>query len=343
MKRLLPFVVLSAACAAGWLLDPRALLACFLAAWWFWAGTLIGGLANVWLHTLTGGAWGEAIRAPLLDAARRVPLACLLFLPLLLGVELLYPWAAPGAKAHWPDVFSAPAFKTWWLTPGFFIARALACLALWALLSWLARRPRLARSTGFAAFALAAYCISVSLAAFDWLMSLQPEWYSSVFGWLAAAGQMLCGMALALLLVDRAAARRVLPDLGNLLMMYVLVWTYLAYVQFLIIWAADLPHEISWFLRRGSAGWIAVAWLLLAGHFAVPLLILLSRRAKTAPRLLGLLAGGLLAAQLLDCWWTIVPGAGMLTRHWLWLAPVLALALGAVLVPGVMWKEGARG
>lgn len=318
---------------AGWLLDPRALLACWLAACWFWAGTLMGGLANVWLHNLTGGAWGETIRAPLLHAARRVPLACLLFLPLLAGVALLYPWAAPGGTAAWHETLSAPAFKTFWLARPFFTLRALACLALWSALSWLARRPTLARSQAFSAFALLAYGFSVSVAAFDWIMSLQPEWYSSVFGWLAASGQMLSGLALALGLVNREASRKVLPDLGNLLMMYVLVWTYLAYVQFLIIWAADLPHEIAWYLRRSSPGWIAVAWTLLAGHFAAPLLILLSRRAKRAPGLLGALAWGVLGAHLLDCWWLVVPGAGSLSRHWLWMAPALALALGALLLP----------
>jgi hypothetical protein len=159
-------------------------------------------------------------------------------------------------------------------------------------------------------------------------MSLQPEWYSSVFGWLAGTGQMLTGLALAVLLIDRGAARKRLPDLGNLLMMYVLTWAYLAYVQFLIIWAADLPREISWYLRRGAPGWQAVAWVLVVGHFAGPLCILLSRYAKSAPALMGVLAGALLAAHLLDCWWLVLPSVPHLTRHWLWLAPLVACGVG---------------
>lgn len=318
---------------AGWLADARALLACWLAAWWCCAGILMGGLANVWLHNLTGGAWGEAIRTPLLHAGRRVPLACLLLLPLLAGVELLYPWAAPGGTAHWHELFSQPDFKLWWLSRGFFTLRALAYLALWSLLSWLARRPALARSQGFSALALLAYGVSVSLAALDWIMSLQPEWRSSVFGWLAGAGQMLGGLALAIAVIDRDARRKVLPDLGNLLLMYVMMWAYLAYVQYLIIWAADLPHEIAWYLRRRTPGWTAVAWTLAALHFAAPFLILLSRRAKRAPRMLGLLALGLLAAHLLDCWWLVVPGAALPSLHWLWMAPLLALGMGMLLLP----------
>ncbi|WP_211172368.1 hypothetical protein [Massilia forsythiae] len=319
--------------AAGWLVDARALLACWLAAWWWCAGILMGGLANVWLHNLTGGAWGEAIRAPLLHAGRRVPLACLLLLPLLAGVELLYPWAAPGGTAHWRELLSAPDFKLWWLSRGFFTVRALGYLALWSLLSWLARRPALARSQGFAALALLAYGVSVSFAALDWIMSLQPEWRSSVFGWLAGSGQMLAGMALAIVLIDRERCRKALPDLGNLLLMYVLLWAYMAYVQYLIIWGADLPNEIAWYVRRRTPLWTAVAWTLAAFHFAAPLLILLSRRAKRAPRLLGLLALGLLAAHLLDCWWLVLPGAAPLSLHWLWMAPLLALGMGALLLP----------
>jgi hypothetical protein len=161
-------------------------------------------------------------------------------------------------------------------------------------------------------------------------MSLQPEWYSSVFGWLAGTGQMLTGLALGVLLIDRGAARARLPDLGNLLMMYVMTWAYLAYVQFLIIWAADLPHEISWYLRRGAHGWQLVAWVLVVGHFAGPLCILLSRHAKRAPGLLGVLAGALLAAHLLDCWWLVLPSVEHLTRHWLWLAPLVAAGFGVL-------------
>jgi hypothetical protein len=306
---------------AGWRLDPRALLASYLAAWWFVAGALLGGLANVWLHQLTGGAWGETIRGPLLRAARWLPLACLLFLPVLLGAPLLYPWQHGVAGA--PDA----AFRLAWLSPVFFTVRSVVYLLLWSGLAVVETRAR-TRSPARAAACLLLYGFSVSLAAVDWIMSLQPEWYSSVFGWLAGTGQMLTGLALAVLLIDRGAARARLPDLGNLLMMYVLTWAYLAYVQFLIIWAADLPHEISWYLRRGAPGWQAVAWVLVVGHFAGPLCILLSRHAKRAPAWLAVLAGMLLAAHLLDCWWLVLPSVAHLTRHALWLAPLVAAGFG---------------
>ena len=322
-KLALPALVLVAAALAGWRLDLRALLACYLAAWWFVTGALLGGLANVWLHQLTGGAWGETIRGPLLRAARWLPLVCLLFLPVLLGAPLLYPWqhGVPGE----PDA----AFRHVWLSPVSFTVRSVGYLLLWSVLAIVETRAR-DRSAARAAVCLLAYGFSVSLAAVDWIMSLQPEWYSSVFGWLAGTGQMLTGLALAVLLIDRNARRAELPDLGNLLMMYVMTWGYLAYVQFLIIWAADLPHEIAWYLRRGAPGWQAVAWVLVAGHFAGPLCILLSRHAKAAPALMGVLAGALLAAHLLDCWWLVLPSVPFVTHHWLWLAPLVAAGFGSL-------------
>ncbi|CAH0260141.1 hypothetical protein SRABI118_03196 [Massilia sp. Bi118] len=296
-------LLILAVAGMAWRPDLRALLAGYLALWWFGIGVLLGGLANVWLHQLTGGAWGETIRPPLLRAARWLPLACLLFLPVLLGMRLLYPWA--GGQVPEP----ATDFRRWWFDPVFFIVRSVLYLAIWSLLAWIETRAR-SRSAARAAACLLAYGFSVSLAAADWIMSLQPEWYSSVFGWLAATGQMLAGLALAVLLIDREAARQRLPDLGNLLMMYVLTWAYLAYVQFLIIWAADLPREIAWYLRRDTPAWHAVAWGLLALHGAGPLIILLSRHAKQAPRVLGALAVVLLAAHVLDCWWLVLPSVG---------------------------------
>jgi hypothetical protein len=348
MTRLLLLAGAAALCLLGWLVDPRAFLASYLAAWWFWTGALLGGLANVWLHNLTDGAWGEAIRVPILRRARLIPLACVLFLPVLLGMDTLYPWAADAGAgmARWSGDFSAPHFKNLWLSGPFFIGRSIGYLAVWSLLAWLATRPSLQRSRAMAAVGLLAYAFTVSLAAVDWIMSLQPEWYSSVFGWLAASGQMLSGLALAVVLLDREAARKVLPDLGNLLLMYVMTWAYLAYVQFLIIWAENLPHEIAWYLRRTAVGWKAVAWVLVVSHFAAPLLILLSRRAKRAPALVGALASALLAAHLLDCWWLVMPSAGALSLHWLWMAPLLAVAAGvagmAAPTPPIPGEEGAH-
>jgi hypothetical protein len=330
MKRWLPAAAAVVLGIGLWLFDARAFAGCYLSLWWLVIGALMGGLANLWLHNLTGGRWGEPLRGPLLANARWVPLAALAFVPVLFALPLLYPWAAQAARgvARFAGELSAPGFKNLWLMPGFFIGRSVVYLVLWSALAWLARRPGRARSKGMAAAGLLLWMFSLGVASVDWIGSLQPVWSSSVFGWVAGVGQMLVGMALAILLVDRVAAIGVLPDLANLLLMYVMTWAYLVYVQFLIIWAGNLPHEITWYVQRSTPGWLAVAWGLAVLHCALPIAILLTRRAKLAPMLMALLAGIILAAHLLDSWWQVLPALAAPWWHWLVVAPGTALAAG---------------
>jgi hypothetical protein len=161
------------------------------------------------------------------------------------------------------------------------------------------------------------------------VMSLMPLWYSTAFPPLAVTGQMLGGFAGGALAaaVEAKAPRPVFRDLGNLLLMYVLVWAYLAFTQYLIIWAENLPHEIGWYIARLQTSWYWAGWLLVLFHFFVPLLVLLSRDAKEAPRMLGALAGGLLVLHLIDVWWVIVPSVRPHSVHVFWIAPLAAAAL----------------
>lgn len=318
------------------------LLGAWLTVWFFWIGTLLGALANVWLHNLTGGAWGEAIRADLLRLARQLPLVSLLALPLGFGVDALYPWAAHAGQGalRWQGQLAAPEFKGAWLTPAFFLARAAVYLLVWNALGWLSQKPALARSQQFSALALIVYGFSGGLAAVDWIMSLAPAWYSSVFGWLAEIGQVLAGMAFAVAVTMRrraCAEAQTCRDLGNLLLTYVLTWAYLAFSQFLIIWAEDLPNEIHWYVVRRSGPWPAVAWLLALGLFFAPVVLLMSRRFKQAPALLGGLAGTLLFLQLVDTAWLVLPSIGVAPARWIWALPLAAAV--ALLFARVAWLQ----
>jgi hypothetical protein len=328
------------ACVLGWQADRQALLAAWLAAWWCCMGVLMGGLVQVWLHTLTGGAWGEAIRAPLLAVARHAWLVALLFLPVLLGMHQLYPWTHGVSGARWPGELSAPAFKEAWLQPAAFAVRSVLWLALWCALAALSRRPRLSRSAPFAAAALIVYCASASLAAVDWIMSLTPLWYSSVFGLLVLVAQALGGMAFSILLVlrGRAGQAMVLPDLGNLLLAWVMSWAYLAFMQFLVIWAEDLPHEIVWYTARAAGAWPLVAWLLALLLFALPALLLLFRGAKRAPHMMQAIAALVLAMSLVDAWWLVLPSVPGGQGDWWWAAPLGAAAVLTALVLPVHWR-----
>lgn len=325
--------VLLLACLPGWWLDRVAFLAAWLVGWCFCAGLVLGGLANVWIHTLTGGGWGEPIRAPLLQLGRALPALAVLFLPILAGVADLYPWA--GAGWEWTGERSALAFKYAWLQPAPFVLRAAVVLLVWNGLARASRSPAFARSPGFAAAALILYGFTVSIAAVDWIMSLMPLWYSSIFGLVVGVGQMLAGLALGAMVSCRAeslADVRARRDLGNLLLAYVLTWGYLAFSQFLIIWSENLPHEIVWYVVRRGDGWLVLGAVVALLQFALPLLLLLFRSVKASPRGLAAVALGLLVAYLLDLCWLILPSVAdrFTTPHLFWLLPVVTVGLAAI-------------
>ena len=288
----------------------------YLFAWLLFLGLALGSMANLMLHNLTGGPWGEAVRGPFVAGTKLVPLAALLGIPVLVGMRQLDPITESG-----------------WFAPGFFALRTIGYLLAWTLLSWFFRNKR-----SWSAVGLIVYVFTVSLAAVDWIASLVPEWRSSGFGLVVATGQMLGAMALAVAfagLRGRAAPQQ-LHDLGNLLLMYVMGWAYLAYTQFLIIWAENLPHEISWYLPRLQTGWRWLGLLLVACQFAAPFAILLSREAKRSPGILGGVALALLAAHVANVYWLVAPSVRPAGFSIAWGDP-LALA-GLALLWWLAWR-----
>lgn len=326
-------IVLIALALPGWWIDPRVFFASWLAAWWYVTGLALGAMANLWMHRLTGGRWGEVLRPAGLLAARRMPLALLLFLPLAAGLSLLYPWAAD--RQGWAHELARPAFAATWLQPGFFWARMAAYAALW----WWLTQPASLSGKGRAAASLALYLLSGTLAAVDLLMSLVPGWFSTAFGLVVLAGQALGGAALTTLwlalraprtLAAAPAPRQPPParDLGNLLLMWLMVWAYLAFMEFLIIWAENLPHEIAWYVPRVQTGWAAAGLALVLLQLMLPLLALLQRRLKDRPSRLAWIAGGLLLTQGLNSAWLVLPSVAPHSLLGWWLVPLLALGMG---------------
>jgi hypothetical protein len=285
-------------------------MSAYLVAFLFCLGLSLGALANLMLHEITGGRWGAALRLPWMAAARLVPLNAALFVPLLFGLSGLYPWMRPGGD----ELVTA---KSWWLNTPFFLIRAALYFAVWSLLAWrwlaIAKRapelrpPALRR---LSALGLIVYGLTVSLAAVDWIMSLMPQWYSTGFGLLIGTSQMLSAMALgvaACAYVRDAPPPSTFLDFGNLLLTYVMTWAYLAFTQFLIVWAEDLPNEIAWYVPRLQTSWRWLALTVVVLQFALPFAVLLSRSIKRNPRPLGGLAVTLLVAQLLFVCYLVFP------------------------------------
>lgn len=302
---------------------PRQALASFLFAFLYFTGLAVGSLALAMVHPLAGnGAWGYFIRPQLLAAARTLPLMALLVIPVLLGLHVLYPWAHADALAH--DALLRK--QSWYLEPTFFVLRSVGYFVLWlGLLALFVRGVRdRARLPRIAAPGLIVFALTTLLASTDWIASLLPHWHSTTFGMLVATGWMLAAAALAVLAAlgtgDAANSEtpRLLQDLGNLLLMFVLGWSYLTFMQYLTIWIADLPGENTWYIARTLTSWRWLAWFLIAFHFLVPFVTLLFLHAKRSRVWLGAIAGMLLVANLSDAWWLVAPNfhPDGLTVHW---------------------------
>ncbi len=254
-----------AICLVGLFLNPAQFIRSYLPAYMLVLGVTLGCLALGMVHQVSGGAWGVVIRRLIGAAARTLPALTLLFLPIVCGMRALYPWTHPEVVAH----DEALQWKQPYLNVPFFILRAAIYFAAWNGISYVLNRwaveqdqtgdPRYARKMQLvSAGGLVAYGLTITFASFDWMMSLEPHWFSTIYGVLVMGGQGLAGMAFAIVVLERLSRRPPLRDLvtsshfhdlGNLLLAFVMLWTYFSFSQFLIIWSGNLPEEAEWYLR----------------------------------------------------------------------------------------------
>jgi hypothetical protein len=314
----------------------------YLLAYVFWLEISLGCLGMVMLHHLVGGRWSALIRRLMETGAMTLPLMLLLFAPLLFGLTTLYPWTNAENIAH-SALLQA---KTSYLNSPFFIGRAALYFVVWLALAYFLNRWSLeqdrtgeahlaTRMSRLSALGLILYMLTATFAAFDWLMSLEPEWFSSIYGLLFIARQGLAALALAIIglwfLSKSNGANsdwtQAFNDLGNLLLGFVMIWAYFSFSQFLIIWSANIPEEAIWYYHRSQGGWLYVGMFLIAFHFAIPFFLLLSRQAKRKAQILGALASLIFFTRLVDLYWLIAP-AFFPGVHIHWLDLVILIAIG---------------
>jgi hypothetical protein len=308
---------------AGIFVDPFQFYRSYLWSYVFCLGIASGAMAWLMLQYLSGGAWGVVIRRPAEAAARTFPLLALMFVPILIGIPNLYEWAHADIvqKDH------ILQHKALYLNVPFFIGRAVLYFAGWSLIAfllnkWSAREDAEGGETPHRRMAtvsapgLVFWALTVTFMSIDWLLSLNPHWFSTIFGLLFIAGQGLSSMAFLIALMVALSTRapmnavlthRHLHDLGKFLLALTMVWAYFSYSQFLIIWAGNLPEEIPWYLARMSGGWGYVGLLLVVGHFALPFALLLSRDIKRNFRLLRGVAIFILCMRIVDLYWVVAP------------------------------------
>jgi hypothetical protein len=295
----------------------------YLFAYVFIVSLPLGCLGFLMLHHLTGGPWGLPIRRILEASTRTLWISAVLFLPILIGLSHTFPWTKPGVI---PDD-AVNHFKRVYLQPGFFITRYIIYFAIWVIIAhflnkWSAQQERTAdvglmyKMTALSGPGLVIWSLTVGAAAVDWVMSLEPKWYSTIWGMLFMVIMALAGFTFSLVVLRTLSNDEPLKDcvrskdyndLGSLVLTFTLLWTYMAFSQFLIIWSGNLKDEIPWYLIRARGPWGGVAVVLLLFHFFLPFFVLLQRRVKRRLSTLSVVAAWMLALSLVDIYWLVVP------------------------------------
>lgn len=363
----------------GLLASPGQFYRSYLVAYLFWSGLALGCLVLALLYHLSGGAWGAVLLRCLEAGAWTIAPMAILFLPLLFGLNYLYPWTHAEAVAADPVL----QHKSAYLNIPFFVARAAVYFASWIALTFFATRwslkldqtpdPALDRRLRrFSAGGLLLAGLTITFASVDWIMSLEPRWYSSVYGMMVAMGHVLAAFAFAVLVaigLARLGARSgvsgprltlseagpkqegrselaealtpaLLNDFGSLLLAFVMLWAYLAFSQYLIIWSGNLPEETPWYLRRQRGGWEWVTLALIGLSFVLPSLLLLSRELKRSPRALALVAALLVSIRFVEVLWLVAPAFDPPLLFIGWMDFVLPAGMGGLWLAAFLWRLG---
>jgi len=327
-RSLIVGVVFSVIAVVLALRSPAEFYRAYLLSYMDWLGVALGSMAIIMIRHLTGGGWGVVIRRLQGAAMRTLPLLALLFIPVIIGMKSLYIWARPlelvedkHLREHLEDITRT------YLTHSGFVYRAIFYFVIWNLISFLLSKwskegdsPSAPDNTNkFKAVAgpgLILYGGTVSFAAIDWVMSLDPSWISTIFGLAILIGQVLAAMCFAVVIESILVKYKPMSDMlkpdfvhdhGKWMLAFIMVWAYFNFSQWLIIWAGNLPTEITYYLRRLNGGWGYVGLFIVIFHFAVPFALLLSRSFKRNIHKLAWLAAWMLIMRYVDLFWTIEP------------------------------------
>lgn len=323
----------------------------------FWGGIAIGSLGVLLLQYLTGGAWGVVIRRIVEAGSRTLPLVALMFIPLAIGVYThnIYEWT------HMEPTDHAIKARGIYLLPWSWIARTAIYFAVFGFMAYLLNkwgaeqdatqtveesRRVLEKASRFSGPTMVFFCLTVTFAVVDWIMTLDPHWFSTIWGLLFVAGWGLSCfcfvVAILTYLIDKAPMNAVLGsrhfhDLGKLMLALVMVWAYFNFSQFLIIWAGNIPEETGWFLTRMKGGWGYMGVALILFHFAFPYLLLLKQDLKRRAHLLTAIALFILFMRLVDMFYQIGPthrvdprGLAQGAFYISWMDIVAPIAIGGI-------------
>jgi hypothetical protein len=356
-KALLVGIAATLLAITGFILDREQSLRSYLFAYLYWTGMALGCMAILLLHHTVGGKWGMVIRRMCEAGARTLPFMIVLLIPVLLSIPTLYVWARPEA-AQDANIQSKAAY----LNAPFFILRAIFYFLVWTfyaqrLSKWSSDQDAtgderlIGKMHRMSAPGLVVFVFVSTFAFIDWIMSLEPHWFSTIYGAMFLVGQVLESFAFMIALVIVLSRRSPLKDyvtkqhlhdLGNMMFAFMVLWAYLSFSQFLIIWAGNLPEEIPWYLRRLKGGWGWVALTLVVFHFATPFVLLLMRGIKRqADRLLKVCLL-MIAIRLVDVYWVVEPSFYNQQLRLHWMDFVTPVAVGGLWLAAFFWQLKSR-
>jgi hypothetical protein len=343
-----------AVAAIGFFTNGPEFFRSWLPAFLFWFLIAVGSVGIMCLQYVTGGEWGVLIRRPLGAASRTIPLFILFAIPLVLGLEHVYVWANHDVVAHDPLLQK----KQMYLNATSWIIRGLVYFALWSLWAWRIRvlslkfaedrspYTELSRRK-WSATGLLMIVLTLTFCSVDWVMSLEPKWYSSMYGIAFTVGAGLSAFAFVtfflVLLSGNAAMRDILKpshfrDLGNLMLAFTMLWAYTNFSQFLLIWYGNIKEETPYYLKRmhGIWGWLAAALILF--HFFLPFFMLLMRGIKDHPKTIGVVTVIILLMRFIDLTWLVVPAyyPGVPPAFWITIAAFVGI--GGLWLAAFIWQ-----
>lgn len=335
--------------AAGWFMDSEQFFSSYLVAYIFWLTFALGGLFFTLLNHLSGAEWSIVMRRFTEATMYSFPLLALFFIPILFGMHDLYHWTHEDVVVK-DAILSA---KAGYLNIPFFIVRAVIYFTIWFLLSRALYKLSLKQDKApddkiilkmrqISAPGMILYALTSTFASFDWLMSLEPHWFSTIYGLYLFSGSFLTILSFVILMGLTLRKKGLLTDvftiehyhdLAKFIFGFIVFWAYIGFSQYFLIWYANIPEETIWYLIRWDNGWYVITMMIVFGHFVIPFLALILRSSKRNLSWLKIVAAWMIIIHYVDMIWLIRPGLSHgHGPHFSWMDLTTVLAIGGFFI-----------
>ncbi len=334
--------------ATGYFVDKAQFYHSYLTAFFFWLSIALGGLFFTMLHHLVGAKWSVVLRRLAENIMICIPLLAIFLIPVLFGIGELFHWSHPEVVAQ----DHLLQLKAPYLNVAFFIIRAVFYFVIWVLLARYLLRLSLAQDGGHtesiskrmrvaSAPSMILFALTITFASFDWLMSLDAHWYSTIFGVYVFSGSLLAMLAFLMRIVlylDGVGTLRGIitrehwHDLGKLIFAFIVFWGYMAFSQYFLIWYGNIPEETVWFLHRWEHDWQYISLLIVFGHFVIPFFVLFPYSTKRSRPVMLVMTIWILAMHWVDLYWIILPNLHREAVKFSWIDFAPMLGIGGIFI-----------